>query len=344
MKTRSFLLVALIATGFFTACNNDVAVESLKSGQEISFRLQGGMPEVVTRATATTLNNLDAFVVWGTDDVLAATSDFLFEGKTVAREYDPVGPIFNYYPKVYYSDNATLAGFFAFSPVSAQVSAVDVSAFLTGASFEYEVLPPDGTGNAVQEDFLVAGEIADPATNLVSLDFKHALSRIFVKAISDASEEPVIIKKLTLKNLKNEGKLEVEPNTPTPTALVWDWDPTHPSSLIDYNYCLAEAGVAVPAGLSDTILVTSMEQGMMILPQEVLAGSDPDSDFALEVTYDFANLKGRIAHVFIPAGISPFLFEAGKQYNIIIAFSLDGLAIEFDVAVSDFDAPVNVNP
>jgi len=331
MKTYKFLLVALIATGFFSACTNEAEVEpvSINQATEISFRLQGGMPEVTTRAMATTLDKLEAFVVFGTDNVLTSPA-LLFDSVTVARKLDGT---FAYAPKVYYSNGAASASFFAFSPVSANISSgsITTTSLLTaGASFSYTVLPPDGTGDAVQEDLLVTATTVTPSAAPVNLAFKHALSRIFVTA-TNAADEPVIIKGITLKNLKTTGTLAVN-LTPALT-----WTPT--STTDDYEYVLATTGVVVPGGTAAKTLVTSMEQGMMVLPQ-VTSNTGAVGDFALEISYDFANLSNQTQTVKITDG---YPFVAGNQYNINITFA-GLLPIEFVVInVDAFGTPFDVN-
>ena len=334
MKTYRFLLVALIATVVFSACNNEQFEKPVKEGQEVSFRLQGGMPDATTRSLATTIDNLEAFVVFGTDDIVASPG-LLFDGVTVARQLG--GATFTYAPKVYYSVDATIAGFYAFSPVSAKINGsvtVPATILTDGISFDYTVPSPDDSGEVVQEDLLVAGtEVTSITTAPVSLNFKHALSRIFVTA-QNTKDDPVIIKELVLMNLNTTGTLSVGP------ASVLDWSSL--TTLDNYAYVLAPSGVVVPGGTSDKTLVTSMEQGMMILPQEVVTTGTGDvtaDDFALKVTYNFANLSDMEQYVYINDG---YEFEAGKQYKINITF--DGLLpIEFEITVDDFEAPVEVD-
>ena len=324
MKTYKFLAVALVATGFFSACTNEEVVQpvNVNAPAEISFRLQGGTPE--TRTLATTLDKLEAFVVYGTDNIVSSPG-LLLDGVTVARQLDGT---FIYTPKAYYSVGATSAGFFAFSPVSANVTTpiTTTSLLTTGASLSYEVIEPDITGNATQEDLLVAWTSVPTSslTSPVQLTFKHALSRIFVTA-KNASDDPVIIKNLTLLNLAKEGSLSVN----TSSALTW----TPTTSLGSYEYILAQSGVVVPAKTNTEKLVTSMEQGMMVLPQVTVNTSKDytSDDFALKVTYDFANRTNQDQYIYIANG---YEFKAGNQYKISITF--DGLnPIEFEVVAID---------
>ena len=336
MRTFRFSLVALAATALFTACSNDEAVQPIdgSAAQEISFRLQGGTPE--TRATATTLDNIDAFVVYGTDDITAPSTN-LFNGVTVARQ---VGGGFDYNPKKYYNVGAGNAEFFAYSPVSAiqNITGLPTLSVLSGVSFNYEVVKPDDSGNTTQEDLLVAGtRIASITNGGVHFQFQHALSRIFVKAKNGLSQD-VVITGLSLKNLYPEGTIAGTPGTP------WTWVWTAYGTQTDYNYILAPTGVAVPVGTGVSaapndvpILVTSMEQGMMILPQTITTtgtGNYMVGDFALKVTYDVANLKAQEAYVYLGNG---YKFDAGKQYAITIAFTgADLIEINFDIKVTDF--------
>jgi len=345
MKTRIFLMVALIATVCITACSDQQVVVKKTGGQEISFRLQGGMPETATRALATTIKNLEAFVVYGTDDVLAATNDLLFEEVTVARIFGTND--FTYAPKVYYSENATNAGFFAFAPVSADVNNTNLTALLSGASFDYTVPAPDRTGDASQEDLLVALTApVTPSVTPVPLEFEHALARIFITAENE-TPDPIIIKSLKLLNLATTGTFNIDP----PPSFAWGWVPDMSTAIMsEYEYILPESGVAVPGTISPAPVVkyyvTSEEQGMLILPQFATNIAPFDAfdtnDFALEVTYDLANLKGQTKNIVIYDTVTPgeWKFEMGNQYRINITFT--GTAIEFSVTVHSFDAEIDV--
>ena len=350
MKTFKFSLAALAATALFTACSNEVAVELQPvtgAEQAISFRLQGGAPELVTRATATTAPYVDAFVVYGIDNV--ATSN-LFDSVTVALQ---AGGGFDYSPKKYYSIGATGASFFAYSPVNANkniVSKTGVEPLVATKGFTYMVTPPDSTvnkGHTEQDDLLVADAAVTTLAAPVNLNFEHALSRVFVKAANGLSEN-VVITRLVLKNLRTTGNL-------SGTSGAWVWG-GYTAAVGDYKYVLAESGVAVKAGVgtdvpsgNDPVLVTSMEQGMMVLPQVPIFanGGDPyQGDFVLEVNYDVANLTNQIAHIVIDTSGS-FEFKAGNQYAITVEFDDTNtglIEINFTITVTDFIDPVEDAP
>ena len=344
MKTNRFFLVMLAAAGIMTACSNDEAVQTSNNGKEISFRMQGSAPALKT--TATTNENIDAFVVFGTDNEFDPT--LIFEGVTVSRDIiattNPLTPVFTYAPKKYYDAAATDAVFFAYSPASAKVIAPAsfLPSFVSGTTtFEYVVPKPDNSGKVTQEDLLVAVTPTSSLTTPVVLGFKHALSRIFVTA-TNTMGDPVIIERLILKNLVKSGELVIDPASPAPC---WTWNPS--GVLDDYEYELAESGVAVPAAAiigtpSPKKLVTSNEQGMMVLPQITVNDNDDTTfdagDFALEVRYKVGNLVGQQKFILIE---DQYPFEFNKQYRINIEFS--ERVIDFTISVADFDAHVEVD-
>jgi hypothetical protein len=344
MKKKSFLGFFLMAIAIIgTGCSNDQVVETASPPQAISFRTQGGTPQL--RATGTTTTYVDAFVVYGTDNQLNATDELIFEGITIARQIDRS---FDYNPKKYYTVGSTNAGFIAYSPVSQKVSLDEIkeSPLTAGASFNYEVVVPDESGNTTQEDLLVAGatvnptsSTATPPSSTVTMDFQHALARIFVQAESSLSET-VTINSLKLLNLYSKGVFTITPTTDATVTNIWgDYD-----DVKDYQYMLAPSGVSVEAG-STLKLITSKEQGMMVLPQattNTIGGQTwTEGEFALELYYDVANIKNQRARILLTDG---YKFDAGKQYAINIAFGgiVNVVEINFEITVTPFDADINL--
>ena len=339
-KTKNlFLAMSLLAiAGLWTACSNDQLIETPDGKQPISFRVQGGLPEL--RTTSTTLSQVDAFVVYGFERGTDGIPLILFDGVTVARQAGN-SDVFDYYPKKFYLEDTWSATFFAYSPVSKNVQIVTAPSCSGEVTrFYYEVDAPNASGDTAQEDLLVEYMVlghpvpgSPPLGTNVSLAFQHVLSRVFVKATNNLSEI-VIIRGLTLKNLYSKGQLGGWGD-----LYLWD---VH-SEKKDYSYILAPSGVAVEKGLATPTLVTSMEQGMMVLPQKTVNTGNPNAfdpgDFALEVTYDIANLKNQTAHVMLP---NNYEFEPGKQYAINIDFAglVTLVEISFTITVTDFETPI----
>ena len=327
MRTNKFLVIALAAAGLFTACSNNDEPVKMNQGNEISFRLQGGMPSAKT--TATTIDNVDAFVVWGSDNT---PTPLLFDGVTVARKAETTPAVFTYAPNRYYGQGATAAAYIAYSPVSAGVvSGITLNGVLVDPStFTYKVLAPENTlGVTTQEDLLFTAAGVSTSATVVPLSFIHALSRVFITATNSTSDL-ITIESLTLSGLKSEGTITVNAG-----ATGWDWGGQ--TDITPYEYALAPTGVAVPVGSAKT-MVTSMEQGMMILPQTTPPAADLE-EVSLDVVYGIGNLTGQTKKIVIPS----YKFAANNQYSIDIAFT--DVAITFTITVTAFDTPIKeVNP
>jgi len=332
MKRKRFFLVIFAIAGILTACSNDKAIEPTnEQGHEISFRPQGGAPITIHRANANTRENIDGFAIYGGDQLSwfyygkGTYSELMFNGIPVTRVPGNDPPVFDYSPKKYFHplpDPALYGGTFAaYSPVGAKVSGVNIEPVSNSGTvnFTYTVPAPDSSGETRQEDLLVVyWNGLSPGGATIPLKFGHALSRIFVTATNSTSDQ-VIIKSLILKNLYSTGTCQ-----PVDNDDIADW--TNLGNVRDYKYILAESGINVSANTMNRTLVTSMEQGMMVIPQTLR------SDFFLHVEYDFANLGASKAEIKLPVG---YKFDAGKQYSINIAFT--GVAINFTIDVKDFD-------
>ena len=338
MKTNRFFLGFLAVATMFTACSKDEAGEMLQSEKGISFGLQGGMPSL--KANSTTKANVDAFVVYGNDNANAGTK-MLFENVTAALDLGRSS--YAYSPLRYYNKGADNARFFAFSPVTAKPAKVKPTAdFMTTAtgaemlSFEYTVPKPLNDGKTSQIDLLVASVNVTPSASAVTLSFQHALARIFVSA-NNSAVNPVIISSLTLKNLHETGRFALATGASIPNNLEWNW--TTIGVKTNYAYVLAEAGVVVPDKNNGGLLpkrITSMEQGMMVMPQVTQNDGDDETpkagDFYLEVEYNIVGSTPGVAQFLLEDG---FEFEAGKQYTIQLHFS--GTEVKFDIEVADFE-------
>lgn len=333
-KNYFFCAAALAAIALTTGCSKDSHVTDLSDGiGMVSFRVNGDAPQDRPKSTSTTLGYVNAFAVWAQDSIdgtSGRSTVTLFEGESVVRLVGNQDK-FDYNPKRFYSTGADLADFYAYSPISKHITAPDfdpLSAPNTAPNclkFTYEVPLPDAiNGNTTQEDLLYAYSHLIPSSSAVVLNFSHALSRVFVAA-TNSSLADVSIKSLTLKNIATKGIFSFPWDTANDTV---GWK-SH-SEVKDMAWALAESGVTVKASTSTAVLVTSKEQGMMIIPQETQNQNQTD-DFSLEVKYDMANLKNQTANIKLK---DTFAFKPNSQYVILIKFS--GNAITFEVTVTDF--------
>jgi hypothetical protein len=316
----------------------------------ISFRIQGGAVSSL-RATTTPNNYINTFVVNAIRNDLGWTSVFpdkedgfeeyrkyLMHGVTVYREeVDGTNGTnaWEYAPEAYFpgvdplDGTNTFTSFYAYSPAAPQGLSVGFKATVNDRDvpiLTYTVQKPDTAdtnGKTTQQDLLVAYEkvLRASYTTNVALQFRHALSRVNVKASKEINAE-VVIKSLKLINLYSEGDLSLKGNTETttsgkisngipastqpaesdyPKAWVYkasdgDWSTattadyvilwTGQNTLVTYPYVLPASGVYVQKGTAQN--VTSHEQGMYVLPQTtILAYKDAGAARAIDQANSF---------------------------------------------------------
>jgi hypothetical protein len=361
MTKKVFLgLSLLVIAGLWTACSNDEALNN-ENKTPISFHVQGGAPSL--RATGTTLDFVNVFVVNAYGDVTGAASPAVatMNGVTVYRVEHNTEDIFDYNPKLYYHSTDGTVYFSAYSPLSKSISQglKDNDA----NTIDYEVIKPDkDNGNTTQEDLLVAYTAqTDLSGTKVPLTFKHALSRVYVKA-TNKTPETVIIKGLKLGNLYENGSLKIDGtawqsgttvdiNLPYKTTIsaVTDYKVLWTTSAVQngsYEYVLPLSGVAVPTSTGgERVFIVSKEQGMMVLPQTTVSSTPVDytTDFYLEVTYKLSNIEETVKIPFSDLNNitgEGLTFEFGRQYALNIDF--ENKSISFTVTVEDWDAEIDV--
>lgn len=194
MKSK-YLVVALSAVAL-TACNNDEVLE-VNQGRGISFQVA---TEASTRATATTTNSIDEFMVWGfTKEEPAKT---LMEDLSVSK----TGSYWTYTGTIFWP--AAPVNFYSISPepVSDRVSEGTVSI----SSDEQKITGfTVNTDQSLQVDLLYAvnkeEKKEEHETDPVSINFRHALSQIVFKAKNTNDNLKVIVKGVKIANIKKAG-------------------------------------------------------------------------------------------------------------------------------------------
>lgn len=373
--------IGLLAGGLLmlSGCSQEENGFSPSSSRAISFRAQGGQDGL--KATTTPSDYISSFVVNAHASSAANWDTYLLKGTTVYRG-EGGGNNWAYAPAAYFPENdadGAYVEFFAYSPSGSG----NVSSKLADADDElqeitYSVPAPsltDTKGNTTQEDLLVSyGRVlkADYA-NPVQLKFRHALSRVLVAAINNTASD-VTITGLKLKNLKPSGTLKLKGNTAASPAksdgipwsasaveatnpTSWVYSPTPPTAttdyvtlwdasgtLTDYPYILPGSGVAVST--TESALVTSVEQGMYVLPQ-TCEGNGIDGwetgEFGLEVAYTRDGLVQPPKTVAFKDinNVTPaaeVTFEIGRQY--VLHIEIDGTGIKFgSIEVDDYNDP-----
>ncbi|MDR1882050.1 MAG: fimbrillin family protein [Prevotella sp.] len=386
-KRRNFVfrfLPGLFLSGLLllSGCSQDDVSGVTAGSRAIGFRAQGGMSAL--KATTASTDNIQSFVVSAHHSDASWDADsYLLHGTTVYRGEGSTSP-WTYSPQAYFPTATTgSVEFMAYSPaVSAGVDKGLKDATVTidpSQTITYTVPLPNGSATT-QEDLLVAHTNVLPASysSSVSLQFRHALSRVLVAASSTLAV-PVSIRKLTLKNLYSQGELSlagVPKNgdwgytslenigaTASPEDVYKKWN--NARTPVDYTYELPASGVSVAKWsssltLSDSYL-TGLDQGMFVLPQTtaVTAFGDEDytGEFYLEVEYSINGAAPETGIVqfndqkITTPSVPGFTFENGRQYVLTLAFgagkggdtSIDiGSSISFgEIAVSDYGRNVN---
>ena len=198
-----FLFLALSAMALVTGCSNDETIE-LNNGNAIDFSVTAGK---LTRATATTTNNIKLFQVW------AYTED----GKPymTRTEVRKAGDNWTYDGTKFWPDGSL--DFVAISPdISASFTAGLTSSNSKNIGYDVE----DG-----RTDLLYAanyGETKDDhKTDPVTINFRHALSQIVLKAkLTENSTIDVKINSVKIDSIIYKGNLylakkDTDPNIST---------------------------------------------------------------------------------------------------------------------------------
>lgn len=369
MKSK-YLVVALSAVAL-TACNNDEVLE-VNQGRGISFQVA---TEASTRATATTTNSIDEFMVWGfTQEEPAKT---LMEDLSVSKtgsEWTYTGTIF--WP-------AAPVNFYSISPepVSGTVSEGAVSI----TSDEQKITDfTVNTNQSQQVDLLYAVNKEETKekheTDPVRINFRHALSQIVFKAKNTNDHLKVIIHGVKVGNIKKAGNFTY-PSQSTTTQNTSEsgsiaattqgkWD----NVTSEQTFAAGMSGEVTLDGKVETALdLTSKEDevytgALFMIPQE-LTPWNPEATGALNTTnkgvyflVDCQILSGtnkdiqvwpsdpKVQHAEVAIPANQLTWEQGKKYIYTFIFGEGGgyvpgpdpkpeptlIGIDFDVTVDEF--------
>ena len=245
------LAAAIVLTGCSEEQQSGVNLNA--TGREITFRALDTRP---AKAATTTALTLTSFTISGIKSSATSSGDILMDAVAVVRS--STDGTWEYSPKALWPDAADLYAFYAYSPANSRN--VDPAVTFKG-NLDHKLKYTVPTEAGAQEDFLVAiRERAANGTGPVSLNFKHALSRVLVNARAAASLDgfEVTVKKVTFKNLVSSGTLvlakEQPASTGNPARTISTGWPMDASGLTYASYTEAEvSGVSfAPAYLSYT--------------------------------------------------------------------------------------------
>lgn len=254
------LSVAGVSLLMLASCSNDEVYDSADKGNVISFTSR------MSRATESTTATLEkplseggGFKVFA--DV-AGYSQLIINGETA--EYNSTSQRFEINKEVYWSKDMNKIYFWAFSPT-------DVTAAISSDAQSINFKPEQSLekGGIEQKDLIVAyeekeyGQVPD---NAVQLNFKHALSRIYVNAINESNDTKVLkIKGAWIVNVNDRGILTFDKDADTyPDHMKW----VH-TNASKVSYGLPLSNVQMDGGVNATLIGGSDNSDLMLVPQTI---------------------------------------------------------------------------
>ena len=380
MKTRFFGYLSVLAAALILgSCSSDIenarAVKTdANANRIITFN---AWMDKQTKAAPTTINNLTSFTLsaWQKDKTLVNADDLILNAVIVARG-ESQGSAWTYQPLQTWPGSDSVV-FYAYSPAQSTNVSQGLGTPATVPEIAYD-LPGHTTASTksvqYQEDLLVANHAGNYNSDAagVSLNFRHALSRVLVQARNVNANKNYVITDVTLKNVVGNGKLDLsslpadDEHFPYPTdqaSLDADgyqtyWD-TSGGALGDVSADLPSSGVLINySSGTDYQSVVDGQNGLYVIPQELAANTDMPvaiqggisaTMFYLEVSYKEV-LSGQAlgskitwafpvrARVGDDKSISSIAFEIQRQYTFQLTFGEGDNPIKIGtIFVDDYD-------
>lgn len=337
MKSK-YLAVALSAVAL-VACNNEDVLE-VNQGRGISFQVA---TEASTRATATTTNTIDNFKVWGFTDGKTLMNGIEVKVAESGNKCTYDGTIF--WP-------ATDVDFYSVSPAENCGGTVNITKDKQEIT-NFTV----NTNQGDQVDLLYAvnkGEKkADHEASAVNINFRHALSQIVFKAKNTNDNLKVIVKGVTIANIKKAGDFTYPAQTTTPQNTETDGSIVTTTQGTWSNVTTAEKfsagmdadGVTLDGKVETAKDLSNATGALFMIPQELTAWnpeteggtektsnvyfllncqilSGTDKNITVWPTTEVEADKEGFAEVAIPA--SDLEWEQGKKYVYTFTFGEGG--------------------
>ena len=309
------------------------------------------------RSKVNTYETISDFVVSGIWQS-GANWDRLFNAQNIYKPEDPTVGEWDYSPKKYWPQGGAV-DFYAYAPASItnlRTGLYESSNTLTPPPVLTYAMPlkndreapPPGTGepdpttpvvDELQEDLLVAVQNRpSPHTGAVPMNFRHAFSRVSVKAKLDASDFAngyrIKVTRVDLRNLKTKGHLELKKDvvvsgnsTGIPmeltdnfvyngTVTLW----TNLDSTAHYRFKLLSTDAIIDDGYTSLV---HTDDGVFVIPQK--AGNNT----AVYVEYDVYTYSVTEGERYVSSAtklfpLSPsFSFEIGRSYALLLALKVE---------------------
>lgn len=306
MKTKLFFVAA--ASIALASCSSEDVVE-LNNGNAIDFRVAMGS-EATSRGTETTTGNLKEFNVTALNGAANYFTDVTFkkaDGETNFKS-----------DKDYLWPGSDVLNFYAYSPttisgVSINATAQTVTDFTPAAAIKDQV------------DFITAYASSSKIDAGVALTFKHTLSQIQIKALTNSVVYKFEVKGAKIATVNSKGSLDMNEG-----GISWTFDATPEKAIYDVTYDNA----IVLNGTAQDVSATGDNGLAMLLPQQLVkwdnekdAKNENNGAFLavlLKITTLETNTQvypkevGEFAWACVPVDTK---WEAGKRYTYILDFS-----------------------
>ncbi|WP_299088810.1 fimbrillin family protein [uncultured Bacteroides sp.] len=274
-------MVAMFSVAL-ASCTND-ELKEVYQGEEISFTTR------MTRAVETNTGNLKAFKVYAHAEGYGNTmfiDGLLAEKVGTINTYSIVSETGG---GIFWPSQVNKIQFWAYGPFQSKTEGVSVTPVINYNSQslnDFAVKSSMTDGGKEHEDLIVAYREAvhgaQTGTN-VSLDFKHALAQIVVKAKRTDKEKTVKIKGAWLMNVKSKGNLKFDKGATDNDNMLW----TDISEVTNYGVqqtdglpLLDESSFLI--GMSKENAESLDNTSLMLIPQ---TGTAWNKDNATDGTY-----------------------------------------------------------
>lgn len=264
-------LLGMVATAsiMLASCSNDELKEVYK-GEEISFTTQ-----IKTRATETTIDNLDGFYVYAKADGYA---QMFINGQEAKKDKNNSNSFTIADDKgggYLWPTGVNKINFWAYGPNTLNKDVFKASINVQQQSFTVELASSMENGGADQQDFIVAHKEVEKnkvAGGSIPLAFSHALSQIRINAkCPDNANYNVYIKGAWLMNVHGKGTLGFKAvdheNDETTAVDHMDW---HSSTLTNYGVKLKDNDTPLdgqPRSLIGFDTDGNKNNSLMLIPQ-----------------------------------------------------------------------------
>jgi hypothetical protein len=330
MKKELLFMTAVIfmATALFVACTEEQQDGDGDNGPRISFTPmeingQNARKWEQTRASQTEDTDIESFkvscVIYSAYETFATASEskYYFINESIESDTGQ--------SKYFWPGSEHNLSFFAYTPVSNSLYALHLSQLSEDWTSEIAGKPTYNYTIPLyideQLDFMTA-EVLDhsgaPTTTPVALTFRHKLSDVRFIITNENTDKAITINSIIMCGMRFKGELENNN---------WKLSGSRNTKTSNPFRFYVNTNIAAEA----TVDITGTDNHFMLIPQEVASGR---ALFVINVTVD--GVDKEYTHVLESA----FTFVMEKSYTFNISIGPDGMKVDPDTYIVDWEADV----